>query len=118
MEVLWLQVPSEKFSCNGEGNCVNGLTTPVVSIFGQVAYCNAVAFFAEAYNLIQAGTLVVPPLGMANDKQPCPTVRDFFVVDMDQSDNVVTTYLVLGPQIAQVIPFCDASLKRQLGYSC
>jgi len=30
------------------------------------------------------------------------TVRDFGVVDMDQSDNVVTTYLQVGTQIAQM----------------
>jgi len=73
-------------------NCVNG--DPVAGIFGQFAYCNAVAFFVAANAAINNRQLLVPPLGIALDGQPCPTVRDFSVVDMDQSDNVVTTYLV------------------------
>jgi hypothetical protein len=74
-----------------QGNCVNGANG---SIFGQFAYCNAPAFFREANRAIRAGLLKPPVLGMANDGQTCPTVRDFGVVDMDQSDNVTTTYLV------------------------
>lgn len=80
------------------GNCVNGLTG---SIFGQVAWCNALEFFLAANNGLLNGKIIVPPLGMANDGLPCPTVRDFFVVDMDQSDNVVTTYIAVGSQTAQ-----------------
>jgi hypothetical protein len=79
------------------GSCVNGLAG---SIFGQFSYCNAVLFFNEATALIGKG-LIVPPLGTANDGQPCPTVRDFFVVDQDQSDNVVTSYLNVGAQTMQ-----------------
>lgn len=74
-----------------QGNCVNGANG---FIFGQFAYCNAPAFFRTANRAIRAGLLNPPALGMANDKQTCPTVRDFSVVDMDQSDNVTTTYLV------------------------
>jgi hypothetical protein len=33
-------------------------------------------------------------VGTANDGKPCPTVRDFFIVDQDQSDNLPTLYLV------------------------
>ncbi len=73
------------------GRCVNGVRG---SIFGQVAFCNAEAFFAAANQAIQAGKLKVPALGTAKDGQPCPTVRDFGVVDQDQSDNVTTDYLV------------------------
>jgi len=76
-----------------QANCVNGVNN---SIFGQFAYCNAPSFFAVANQAIQAGKLAVPPLGMAKDGQTCPTVRDFSVVDMDQSDNVTTTYLSNG----------------------
>ena len=36
----------------------------------------------------------IPPLGTAADGRPCPTVRDFFAVDQDQSDNLPTSYLV------------------------
>src|SRR5947209_2463844 len=74
-----------------QGHCVNGIRG---SIFGQFAYCNAPAFFAVANFLMRVGKLAPSALGMANDGQPCPTVRDFSVVDMDQSDNVTTTYLV------------------------
>jgi hypothetical protein len=77
-------------------NCVNGITG---SIFGQFAYCNAVNYFNGVNNAINAGTIKVPPLGTANDGMACPTSRDFFVVDMDQSDNVVTTYLVTTTQL-------------------
>ena len=73
------------------GQCVNGING---SIFGQFAYCNAPAFFAGANKAIQAGTLVPPALGVGKDGLACPTVRDFGVVDMDQSDNVTTTYIV------------------------
>jgi len=72
-----------------DGKCVNGRGTP----FGQVAFCNAAAFFQAANQAIQAGQLTPPQLGQGKDGLPCPTVRDFFVVDQDQSDNVTTTYL-------------------------
>ena len=83
-----------------KGNCVNGING---SIFGQMAYCNAPAFFSAANKAIAAGKLVPPALGRAKDGLPCPTVRDFGVVDQDQSDNVTTSYLVTGNgQIAQM----------------
>jgi len=83
-----------------QGRCVNGVNG---SIFGQFAYCNAPAFFRAANNAMRAGLLNAPPLGMANDGKVCPSVRDFGVVDMDQSDNVVTSYLVTANgQTAQV----------------
>jgi hypothetical protein len=71
--------------------CVNGLNG---NVFGQYAYCNAPAFFSAANTAVTSGKLKVPPLGTANDGKPCPTVRDFFVVDQDQSDNLPTLYLV------------------------
>jgi hypothetical protein len=74
--------------------CVNGSNG---NVFGQFAYCNAPAFFAAANAAITAGKLQVPALGTASDGKPCPTVRDFFVVDQDQSDNLPTLYLV-SPQ--------------------
>jgi hypothetical protein len=73
------------------GNCVNGSDG---SLFGQFAYCNAPAFFAAMNSAIQAGKLVPPALGIERDNMICPTVRDFSLVDEDQSDNVTTTYLV------------------------
>jgi len=74
-----------------QGKCVNG--TPN-SVFGQFAYCNAPAFFAAANKAVKAGQLAIPPLATAPDGKPCPTTRDFGVVDQDQSDNVTATYLL------------------------
>ena len=37
----------------------------------------------------------MPALGTASDGLPCPSTRDFGLVDMDQSDNVTATYLIL-----------------------
>lgn len=73
-----------------DDSCVNGIPG---SIFGQYAYCNASAFFAAAHVAINAGQLTIPPLGIARDNRPCPSARDFFVVDQDPSDNVTATYL-------------------------
>jgi hypothetical protein len=71
--------------------CVNGLPN---NVFGQFSYCNAPAFFEAAHQAIHRGQLYVPPLGRANDGRLCPSVRDFFVVDQDQSDNLPVTYLI------------------------
>jgi hypothetical protein len=74
-----------------QGNCVNGLGQ---SLFTQVAYCNSPAFYRAANRDIARGLLKIPALATGNDGQACPTVRGFDVVDQDQSDNVVTTYLI------------------------
>jgi hypothetical protein len=79
-------------------HCVNG--TPD-SVFSQYSYCNAPAFFAAANDAIANGLLTVPPLGTAVDGMSCPTVRDYFVVDQDQSDNLPTTYLITSTGMAQ-----------------
>jgi hypothetical protein len=71
--------------------CVNGLPN---NVFGQYSYCNAPAFFRAANRAIRRGQLHVPRLGTAIDGLPCPSVRDFFVVDQDQSDNLPVTYLI------------------------
>ena len=85
-----------------QGNCVNGMNA---SIFGQFAYCNAPNFFGRANMAIANRTLRVPAAGRAKDGGACPTVRDFSVVDQDQSDNVVTHYLAnANGQIAQNNP--------------
>ena len=73
-----------------QANCVNGLGN---SVFGQFAYCNASAFFAAANQGVVAGRVTIPQLGTAKDGLPCPTVRDFGMIDQDQSDNVQTQYL-------------------------
>lgn len=79
-------------------NCVNG--TPG-SVFSQYSYCNAVTFFQTANQAIANNQLTVPPLGTALDGMACPSVRDFFVVDQDQSDNLPTTYLITSSGMAQ-----------------
>lgn len=92
------------------GKCVNGIRG---SNFGQFAYCNAPAFFQAANKAIKAGQLTVPSLGMAKDGMPCMTTRDFGLVDMDQSDNVLTTYLTTANgQIAQNTAANAAKLKN------
>jgi hypothetical protein len=73
------------------GRCVNGLGQ---SLFTQVAFCNSPAFYRAAHRDIAQGLLRIPALGTGSDGQACPTVRGFDVVDQDQSDNVVTTYLL------------------------
>ena len=74
-----------------QGECVNGLGQ---SLFTQVAYCNSPAFYRAANRDIARGLLTIPALSTGSDGQACPTVRGYDVVDQDQSDNVVTTYLL------------------------
>ena len=76
-----------------QGNCVDALGQ---SLIGQVSACNAVNFYNLANFEIARGTLTVPPVGTSLDGQPCLTTRSFAVVDQDQSDNVITTYLING----------------------
>jgi len=79
-------------------SCVNGADG---ANFGQFAYCNAPAFFRAAHRALRRGQISIPPLGMAVDGRPCPTVRDFFAVDQDQSDNLPTSYLMTSDGMAQ-----------------
>ena len=72
--------------------CVDGLDG---SLFGQVAYCNSVAFYAAADADISGGKLRIPANGTSPvTGQPCPTTRSFDLVDQDPSDNVTTQYLL------------------------
>jgi hypothetical protein len=83
-----------------QGACDNGLPG---SIYGQVSYCNGVAFFAAANQDIAAGMLAIPSAGVSQKTgQACPTVRSFTMTDQDQSDNVTSKYLLnAGGQTAQ-----------------
>ena len=79
----------------GGAKCVNGLAG---SIFGQVSFCNGVAFFAAVNKDIAAGLTTIPAVATAT-KAPgvtCPTTRNFNMIDQDQSDNVTTQYLLNG----------------------
>ena len=80
------------------------------SPFGQVAAVNAPAFFAAARQLAQ-----VPALGTARDGLPCPTTRDFSLVDQDPSDNVTAQYILTGAgQTAQDNAANEAALGTNL----
>lgn len=103
--VLSLQAASG--SSLADSKCVNGAPG---SKFSQYAYCNAPAFFQAANAAIRSQKLVVPPLGIASDGKKCPSTRDFFVVDQDQSDNLPTMYLAsAGGRTAQ-----DTAANRAL----
>jgi hypothetical protein len=74
-----------------QGNCVDALGQ---SVIGQVSACNAVHFYQMANAEIASGTLTVPPLGTSADGRHCLDVRNFAMIDQDQSDNVITSYLI------------------------
>jgi hypothetical protein len=76
-----------------QGGCVDALGQ---SVIGQVSACNAVSFYALANSEIAQGVLTVPPAGTSLDGQPCLTTRSFATIDQDQSDNVITSYLLNG----------------------
>ena len=108
---IWIGYNGDNVSLRGPGSqsCVGAVDG---SIFGQNAFCNATAFFAAANRAIAAGKLMPPALGTGKDGRPCPTVRDFSVVDQDQSDNTTTMYLVTaGGKLAQNTPANVAALK-------
>lgn len=90
--------------------CVNGSQG---SAFTQVAYCNAPNFFQAADKAIAAGQLKIPALGTAADGQTCPTLRSFFIVDQDQSDNLTTKYLLTAN--GQTAQFNAANVARLRG---
>ena len=74
-----------------QGACVDALGQ---SLIGQVSACNAVNFYRVANAAIAEGVLTVPALGTASDGQPCESSRSFALIDQDQSDNVVSHYLI------------------------
>ncbi|KAJ3277279.1 hypothetical protein HDU76_010445, partial [Blyttiomyces sp. JEL0837] len=76
-----------------QGNCVSGAPGVANDNFLQFASCGGKEFFA-AVNALPAGAIQIPPLGMGKNNKPCYTARSFELVDMDQSDNMVTTYLL------------------------
>ncbi|HEY2087270.1 MAG TPA: hypothetical protein VGH54_14795, partial [Mycobacterium sp.] len=90
---IWFGFQGTNLTLAHAYGCVNGLFR---SIFGQFSYCNAPAFFKAAHTAMTAGLLTVPPLGVGKDGLPCPSTRDFSVVDQDQSDNVITKYVALA----------------------
>jgi hypothetical protein len=111
---VWFGFNGDTLTLDGAGaaGCVNGLRG---SRFGQFAYCNAQQFFAAAHAAIAAHRLVVPPLGTGSDGLPCPTTRDFSVVDQDQSDNLATAYRVIKGRVAQDVPAATVGTKLTNG---
>ena len=87
-----LQLAGAQPGTLSRAKCVDGLDG---SLFGQVSYCNSVAFYAAADRDIAHGKLRIPG---AQDSpltgQACPTTRSFQLVDQDPSDNVTTRYLL------------------------
>jgi hypothetical protein len=75
-----------------------------------VSFCNGTTFFIEAFQLERQGKVKVPSEGTSaqivasggqlGTGQDCPTVRNFDMVDQDQSDNVTSQYL-LNPATGQ-----------------
>jgi hypothetical protein len=89
--------------------CVNGLGD---SLFGQVAYCDSVPFYAAADQDIANGKLRIPAAGRSPlTGAACPTTRSFQLADQDPSDNVTTAYLLTASgQTAQDNPANAAAL--------
>jgi hypothetical protein len=73
-----------------QGNCIDALGN---SLINQTPQCNAANFYRMANAEIMRGILKIPATGTAKDGQPCPTTRDFSLIDQDQSDNAVASYL-------------------------
>jgi len=73
-----------------QGNCIDAFGN---SIINQTPQCNAANFYRMANAEIARGTLTVPPTGTGQDGQACQTTRDFGMIDQDQSDNAVASYL-------------------------
>jgi len=73
-----------------QGNCIDAFGN---SLINQTPQCNAANFYRMANAEIARGTLTVPPAGTGQDGQACQTTRDFALIDQDQSDNAVASYL-------------------------
>jgi hypothetical protein len=73
-----------------QGNCIDAFGN---SLINQTPQCNAVNFYRMANAEIRRGTLKIPAAGTGKDGQACQTTRDFALIDQDQSDNAVASYL-------------------------
>jgi hypothetical protein len=76
-----------------QGGCIDAFGNSVIA---QTSACNAAAFYADANAQIARGRLRVPRLGTSSDGQACESTESFSLIDQDQSDNVVSAYLVNG----------------------
>jgi hypothetical protein len=73
-----------------QGNCIDAFGN---SLINQTPQCNAASFYRMANAEIARGTLTIPAAGTGKDGQACQTTRDFALIDQDQSDNAVASYL-------------------------
>ena len=73
-----------------QGNCLDAFGN---SLIDQTPQCNAANFYRMANAEIARGTLKIPAAGTGKDGQACQTTRDFALIDQDQSDNAVASYL-------------------------
>ena len=73
-----------------QGNCIDALGN---SLINQTPQCNTANFYRMANAEIARGILKVPATGTGQDGQACQTTRDFGMIDQDQSDNAVASYL-------------------------
>jgi hypothetical protein len=73
-----------------QGNCLDALGNSLVD---QTPQCNAANFYRMANREIARGLLKIPAAGTGKDGQACQTTRDFALIDQDQSDNAVASYL-------------------------
>ena len=73
-----------------QGNCIDALGN---SLINQTPQCNAPNFYRMANAEIARGILKVPATGTGQDGQACQTTRDFALIDQDQSDNAIASYL-------------------------
>ena len=65
--------------------------------FAQQAYDNSPQWFSVVYDAVRRHQITVPSLGISpKDGQTCPSIRDWSVVDQDQSDNVPVSYPAYG----------------------
>ena len=73
-----------------QGNCLDAFGNSIVN---QTPQCNAANFYRMANAEIARGRLKIPAAGTGQDGQACQTTRDFALIDQDQSDNAVASYL-------------------------
>jgi len=73
-----------------QGNCLDAFGN---SLIDQTPQCNAANFYRMANREIARGLLKIPANGTGQDGQACQTTRDFALIDQDQSDNAVASYL-------------------------
>jgi hypothetical protein len=94
-----------------QGNCIDAFGNSLVD---QTPQCNAVSFYRLANAEIARGTLTIPAIGTGKDGQACPTTRDFALIDQDQSDNAVASYL-FNPATGQTAQATAANVAAMAG---